>query len=233
MSGSYNHKCKMDNLYINISRLDEGYKIFLKASIGLTCTASSVGSILIILSYLLFKDIRTIPRQLLFNLSLADLLTALANFFGLLFNFETYYTEYHHGQVSNAVHGACIAQAATSSFATTASILWTIIIAVYMFLLIAIKKPDLANKTIPLQYIVCWGVPLAITIWFILVGYFGYEIGTTPGWCTILATNVNGTKEMEIYPITIGYTIFVYIDSSYDELFIRKWRLKRIINVSR
>lgn len=205
----------------NDSLLDGGntyYDVFLKISIGTMCTLSALGSSLIIMTFILFKDIRTIPRQLLFNLSIADLLTALSNFSGIFTNFDKYlnYCLAPLEDQSPAIQGACIAQAAIGQLTTNSSILWTIWIAFYMLVIIVFQKESIANKLLPLYYILSWGLPLAVTVWFSFVGYFGYDPETTPGWCNIvgskLVTDGNSThKEKLVFPVVLGYTGFVYV----------------------
>lgn len=49
-----------------------------------SCIASIFGSILIMLSYIIFKDLRTPSRKMLVYLSCCDLVTAGGNAFGVL-----------------------------------------------------------------------------------------------------------------------------------------------------
>lgn len=210
---------KMMTVDCNSSLLNDdnqSFKIGLKFSIGTMCVLSSIGAILIILTYILFKDIRTVPRQLLLNLSIADLLTAIANLIGMLVNFDAHLNtcKVPHDQQSHVLGKICIAQAGVAQFATNSSILWTVAIAFYMLMRVAFKKESIADKLIPLYYIISWGVPLAVTVWFSLVGYLGYNPDTTPGWCSIIGTvQVGNTTDTEtvVYPVIIGYTGFVYV----------------------
>ena len=196
----------------------EGYLLSLKISIGIMCILSIIGAALIILTFIIFKDIRTRPRQLLVNLSLADMITAVFNLLGMLINFEKY-LDYQKIPVENQttlINDICITQAAISQYATNASILWTISIAFYMFIVVVLQKDRLAFILSPLYYLMSWGVPLVITVWFASVGYFGFEPETTPGWCNIIGTlrksEGNSTTRIRVvYPIIIGYNIFVYI----------------------
>ena len=205
----------------NDSLLDGGnfyYDLFLRMSVGTMCILSTIGSSLIIMTFILFKDIRTIPRQLLFNLSIADLLTALTNFSGLFTDFDKYlnYCLVPLEDQNAAIQDACIAQASIAQLTTNSSILWTICIALYMLIIIVFRKESIANKLLSLYYVLSWGLPLAITLWFSTVGYLGYDPETTPGWCGIIGKKLivegNSTyKKHLVFPIIIGYTGFVYI----------------------
>ena len=59
--------------------------------VGVTCFLSIVGAILIILSYVCFKNLRTRAREVLFHLSLMDLGVAAANFIGDIVYFDQFY----------------------------------------------------------------------------------------------------------------------------------------------
>ena len=202
---------------VNQSATSDEYLVVLRLSIAVICILSIIGASLIIITYFAFKDVRTIARQLLVNLSIADLITALANLIGLLVNFEKYLNSNvipKHEQ-NKGMEIFCIIQAFIAQFGTDVSILWTIVIALYMLIIVVFKKIDLAEKLVPAYYIICWGIPLIMMIWFAVVGYLGFEPDTTPGWCairsTLTSTHGNVTVEsIVVYPVTIGYTGYVF-----------------------
>ena len=85
-----------------------------------------------------------------------------------------------------------------------------------MLIIIVFQKEAIAKKLLPLYYILSWGLPLVVTVWFSFVGYLGYDPETTPGWCGIigskLITEGNSThKEKLVFPVILGYTGFVYV----------------------
>ena len=187
----------------NVTRNSQYDHIILKIAVSSSCVLSIIGSLLIIIAYFAFRDTRTTARQLLVNLSLADLTTALANFTGLLTDFGRFlgYQEDSHTHTGIAVY--CSIQAFFSQFGTNVSILWTIMIAVYMLIAIVFKKQRTADCLLPVYYIVSWGIPLGIMIWFGAVGFLGFEPNATPGWCSI--------KSEPTYAVYIGYLAFVYL----------------------
>ena len=56
------------------------------------CILSSIGSLIIILSYVLIRPIRTKVREILVHLSVMDLVYSLANLIGLLLNYGNHVT---------------------------------------------------------------------------------------------------------------------------------------------
>lgn len=57
----------------------------------LTCSLSVIGSLLIILSYACFKQLRSKPREILMHISLMDFGVSLANLIGAAVYFDDYY----------------------------------------------------------------------------------------------------------------------------------------------
>ena len=159
----------------------------LKIVVGATCILSILGAGLIILTYVAFRDLRTTARQLLANLSIADLIVAASHFVGL-FHFQ-HYIEYYNSQGNEnstvpSTDTLCTVQGAFNMFGTVSSFLWTMAIAVYMFVIIVLKNPEAARKLVFVFYPLCWGIPLVLTVWFGCAGYFGFEENGDIGKCT-------------------------------------------------
>lgn len=188
------------------------YHVALRVVVGTTCTLSIIGAGLIILTYLFFTDIRTLARQLLVMLSIADLIIAVANLTGVLTSSPYSHQDHTATDLSEESHRWCTVQAAFAVFGAESSTLWTIAVAIYMFIIIVLRKPRAARKIIPFFYLVCWGVPLVLTIWLGVDGFLGYEVGATPGFCAIRGTKPisNTTSKTVVYPIIIGYDMWIY-----------------------
>lgn len=190
----------------------------LKWLVGVACCVSIIGSILIIFTYFAFPELRNTLRQLLVNLSIADLLSAGANLLGLIIDF------YHYldpdivplSDQSNVIKRVCEVQGGVTVIGTLAAITWTLSIAVYMFMFIVLKKISLANKLLPVYYIISWGYPIALSIGFGAVGWLGFQAYTTPGYCDIRTTIYNGNNSYDntttLVPVIIRY--FVTVDLS-------------------
>ena len=155
----------------------------LKVVVGATCILSILGAGLIILTYVAFRDLRTTARQLLANLSIADIIVAASHFVGL-FHFQKfipYYSPHNNGNSTfPSTDTLCTVQGAFTMYGTISSFLWTMAIAVYMFVIVVLKKK--AKKLVIIVfYLVCWGIPLALVLWFRSEGYFGFEENADSG----------------------------------------------------
>lgn len=205
----------------------ESYLIVLQITVAITCILSIAGSSLIILTYFCFKDIRTLARHILVCLSIADFIVATANLIGLLFYYKRFVPAHgergHENHTANSTHNHipahwCEVQAAFTVYGTQSSILWTIAVAAYMFVLIVLpKKRHWGNRLLLFFHVVCWGVPFILTLWLGIDGFLGFEHSATPGFCaikgTIRAEGLNGTTThyQAIYPIILGYEVWLYI----------------------
>ncbi len=61
--------------------------------VGITCTLSIIGSLLIILSYLCFRDLRSRARLILVHISIMDCGVGLSNLIGAWVYFDRFYTD--------------------------------------------------------------------------------------------------------------------------------------------
>ena len=156
-----------------------GFILTLKITVGTTCLLSILGASLIILTYVAFRDLRTTARQLLVNLSVADIIIAASHFVGLLTNYDRFLYS------SLQKDTWCSVQAAITMYGTISSFLWTIAVALYMFTVIMMKRPEIAMKTVPVYYLVCWGIPVVFPVWFGVKDYLGFEQPADIGMATI------------------------------------------------
>lgn len=63
----------------------------LRTVVGLTCSLSALGSLLILFSYVCFKQLRSRPREILMHIAIMDLGVSLANLIGDVVYFDQYY----------------------------------------------------------------------------------------------------------------------------------------------
>lgn len=152
---------------------------------GTTCILSILGASLIIFTYVAFKQLRTLARQLLASLSVADIIIAVSHFLGLFVNYKRFITEDEDGSkfISNSSYAdpLCITQAAFTMFGTVASLLLSMLIGFYLLVLTQSKTMKPAKCLVPFIYLIGWGVPLVIVA---LVGglrSYGYEPISNPG----------------------------------------------------
>ncbi|XP_070695617.1 G-protein coupled receptor 157 [Pempheris klunzingeri] len=138
-----------------------------------SCALSFVGSSLIILTYIIWSDLRTTPRRLLVYLSVSDWLSAVSYAFGVWRVFHTDSLD-------------CVVQGAISTFANTSSFFWTVAIAVYLYIFIVRSSQRVADSLVLFFHLVSWGVPLAITVAAVSLNKIGYDASeVSVGWCWI------------------------------------------------
>ena len=157
----------------------QGFVLAVKITVGTTCLLSVLGASLIILTYVAFRDLRTTGRQLLVNLSVADILVALTHFTGLYTNYDRFLSPCNgpnvYGNFTNLTDPWCATQGALTMFSVLASFLWTIAVAVYLFVVIVVNRALWAKRLRAVFYPVCWGVPGVIVVAFGAKQYFGFE----------------------------------------------------------
>lgn len=193
-----------------------GYVTALQTIVATTCVLSILGASLIIYSYLAYPEIRTRARHMLLHLSIADLFVAVPNLIGVLVHYHSAARQGHESSRDVTHHDStfCIVQAAFTVFGGEASIFWTVAVAVYMYVLIVLRRPGLGLKVVIASCVVCYLLPLVLTLALGLNGNLGYEVGATPGFCAIKGSkhSHNTTNvEVEVYPIIIGYDVWLYL----------------------
>ncbi|XP_060115044.1 G-protein coupled receptor 157 [Heteronotia binoei] len=139
----------------------------------LSCALSALGAALLVATHALWPELRTRPRRLLLYLSLADLLSAAAYFYGVLQDF-------------GGPSWDCVAQGALSTFANTSSFFWTVAIALYLYFVIVRGGGPAGPGLLWLFHAVSWGVPLSITAAAVALKKIGYDASdVSVGWCWI------------------------------------------------
>ena len=165
--------------------------ISVKTVVGITCCLAMVGSLFVILSFLLFKSLRSEARQILVNLSLMDFGIAMANMTGIAANFDGYFS--NRSEVNVHMEGFCKAQAFVAMFSTYSSILWTISLAIYMYLLVFQIHRYPLRYYLFCCYAFCYGISFGLSLWLLLTNRLGYAPFNSSGWCTIIVNNVTVT----------------------------------------
>ena len=94
-----------------------------------TAFLSIAGCLLIIITYLAYKDLRTVARTMLVHLSLADIIISLSRVLGLYVNYMRYSErrEHHwaHYIYNSTSDPRCYTQAAFTVYGSIASLLWS------------------------------------------------------------------------------------------------------------
>ena len=179
----------------------------LRAIVGVSCSVSILGSLLIILSYVLFKKRRTRAREILLHISFMDLGVALSNLIGLSVYFDRFYY-HHHEDVASYIDGLCRTQAFFAAFCTLGSILWTIALAGFLYFVILHHQAKRATYFVWSAYIVCYGLPSLLSLWLVLTGKLGHSPVDSSGWCTLI-TNDLQTGKIDMFVAIFGNDLWV------------------------
>ena len=198
----------------------EKYSLFeenrwLKYTVCITCSFSSIGSLLIIFTYVLFRELRTKVRLILLHLSFMDLGVALSNLIGAAFDFDDYYFK----QVGNAtvpmdpglkVKIFCKTQAFFALYSTYGSVFWTNWLAVYIYFTVVHISPAKTNRMLWFAYMFCYLMPLGISLWQLLTGRLGVTPYGSGGWCSIIDVDPMSGKKHYL-SVSLGYDMWIYL----------------------
>lgn len=200
----------------------------LRAVVGLTSALSIVGSLLIILSYVCFRDLRNKAREILVHISIMDLGVAASNLAGVGINFNKYYKEScnltAHGHehrrhdegsaddlchVSKTINYLCMVQGGFATGFTIGSILWTIALSMYLYLLISQKDNKMARLFVKFSYVFCYLMPVGLLVWMFTTKRIGYSPYESSGWCG--AIFIRSRRRRDIFAATFGYNLWIFL----------------------
>lgn len=193
----------------NTTTLPRDYTVYLTM---VSSCFSMIGSILIIATFIIWRDIRTVARAIVVFLAIADFFTAAGYLFGSLvsyFNERGHYS-YHWYKV------LC----ETQSFITTAfpisSFLWTSHLAIYLYVAIVHSNPTLAKKLLVIFHITGWGIPLAICLPALLTGHLGISNDeSSVNWCFV---SFNPDNRTELKQQLVEYYSFELLCGKFWEI---------------
>ena len=162
---------------------------------------SCLGSILIIVTYWLLRDMRTGAQTVITLLAIADFFTA----FGYIIGSSNFIAAFDttNSQKCAVFNSICEVQSFITTWSTMSSYCWTCILAFYFFLVLVYQKGKLAARLIPLYNIIAWLSPLLIVGPMLVFGKLGYAPYVASNWCYI--------KDIGEEPLTKKPMIVVYI----------------------
>lgn len=217
---------------------EEGFltkSIGVRTAVAVTSALSMLGAFFVVLSYVCVKSLRTQARQILLNLSLMDFGSACTIFVGTLTDFDTFYVDSsgrHRAwsEPTALVDGLCKAQAFLHILFNISSMLWTITLAVYMYMLVFHNWQQNVKYFLPFCYVLCYGIPLLLSVWFLETDKLGYAPFDSAGWCTLKTVDPY-TLAKDYMAAVIGYDLWVYLAAGltvvvYTAVF---WRLKFVV----
>ena len=170
---------KKENTKVNMETLTPWQRYSMgftnKAIFVISAILSVFGSLLIVITYNSYKDIQSPTRHIIACLSLADLFTVLANFYGIF------------TQPGGYREKTCILQSFIGGGAAMSSYLWTMALAIYLYVSLVKDNSEILEKLLhPWFHLICWLLPLGINI----VALFLNKLGNgsdriSSGWCWI------------------------------------------------
>ena len=175
----------------------------LKAISAVTCSLSILGSLAIILSYVLIKEIRSKAREILVHLSIMDLTFTSANLIGIMLPYDKYLLHRTSGSAHDNYQRVCQAQGFFAAYGTIGSILWTLGMAIYLYYRIVSPDQRVTRRVVKVLYVVCYVLPLYVSLWLLIRGHYGYPRNESDsgGWCTVLigeGTPEHGKYDQEL-----------------------------------
>ena len=179
-----NQYCSANYNYTNTSlTLGKGPAIVSIISSTLSC----LGSLLIVYTYLRWKDIRTGSRSIITFLAIADFFTA----FGYVVGSSNYLANlqsdpgFDTPTCSPVFTIICQIQSYLTSWSSISSFVWTTGFALYLFLTLVHSRIYLALRLIPWFHIAAWGLPIAIILPLLVTGHLGFSPYAVSTWCFI------------------------------------------------
>ena len=203
--------------YIPSSELSSVHKdVYIRVAVGITCSLSLLGALLIILSYVGFKDLRTTVRMILVHLSIMDLGSALGHLVGVTVYFDQYYIHlnnngslaYFH-TASSAVRNMCKAQAFLSVYFNLGAFMWTASLAIYLYFRISHFSLQQCRLLFYIIGILSYLIPVPLTLWLLLENHIGYTPYGGAGWCGLKIINPY-TRQKNVFVTIFGYDLIQY-----------------------
>lgn len=196
----------------------------LRITVEVACVLSMVGSIVIILTYYCYKEHRTRARYILVHLSISNIGQVTSNFTGTVVNFDQTFKEsgnfsYDILHTSKSIDEyLCTVQAFFTVYFSVCGMLWTICLAVYLYLVIlSMKQAYFTRYFVWLGYGICYGLPLLISLWLLLTSRLGYAPYSTPGYCGLMTrkpfqkSQIKCDPVRDVYGEFLGYDIWVFL----------------------
>ena len=159
---------------------------------GIVCVLSILGSLAIIVTYALVKEVRSKTRELLVHISLMDIMYTMANFVGLMIPYRKHlYDDDNSTNYNNEDHrtyqNICEVQAFFAIYGTIGSVLWTLALAVYLYYRIVSRDPTVTKRLLMVLYVICYVMPLYVSLWLLLDHHMGYPHNALSGagWCSL------------------------------------------------
>ena len=147
---------------------------------------SCFGSFLIVLAFLIFKDIRKgMAQRIVTALAIADFISAAGYIVGSL-NFILHYNEQNRRDCC-VFQTICMIQAFVTSWSSMSSFAWTAILALYLYIVLVYQKQTPFNSKYRqlALHLISWVAPGLIVIPFTAKKFLGFAPFAASNWCFV------------------------------------------------
>ena len=217
-----NHNVCVDATYVDSRTMQT-----LPATV-VSSSLSIIGSLLIIVTFMIWSDIRkSTARKILLFLAVADLFTA-ATYLSAAVSHYIFVDKEKHNKISDSnifrnnsqYKHFCEGQAFVTVYFQVASFMWTSFLAIYFLVVLVFQKPNLGSKMIlPFQFF-AWGIPMIICVVVESLNMFGLgDSRSSVGWCFIKNELVRHTSSVS------DHTKEVYIYFILEIVTIKLWEV--------
>ena len=159
---------------------------------------SCLGSVLIVLTYCLLKDMRSGAQTVITLLAIADFFAAIGYIMGSV-NFLVYFRDSSVVDYNCPIFTSiCEIQSFITTWSTLSSYCWTCILAFYFFLVLVYSNSKLASRLIPLYNIIAWIAPMCIVVPLLVMNKLGYAPYVASNWCYIKDMNYGNSLPQHI-----------------------------------
>lgn len=189
-----------------------------------SCLLSVFGSILTVLPYILWKDIRTGVRKIITFLAIADFFTAFGYIIGNIN--ELYFKSNSKSDYQDACKTfdtVCEIQSYISSWSSMSSFFWTSILALYLYWTIVKGNMKKVNKFFPIYHILAWGSPVLVVFPLLVFGRLGYSLFASGSWCFIKGDLDTGFTDGDYYRMSAQTIFLILLGGKALEIFTYIW----------
>jgi G protein-coupled receptor 157 len=190
------------------------------ANAVLTTIAGSLsifGTIFIVVTFIVWRDLRTNSRKILVYISIGDFLTALVNTSGVW--------------GTTGTGNFCKSQATLNIAAILSSFFWTVYLSLYLYLTLCIGMRSITEKRVMAAFhVTAWGIPLVVAVLAVSLGAVGTTKDTTSdGWCWI-STELNW-KMLLFWMVFAGkgWEIISYVAISFFYIKVKLFLKQQVI----
>ena len=215
--------CKANASEAAVTRL-----LILEVITGSVCVLSITGCLCILISFCLYRELRTRARLIVVILALSVLCYTSANLVGIgvthLYKNPANVSMGAYGNISSVLDPVCKVQAGFAVFFYIASIFWTYCIAFYI-LMSVLQSKIMSHVTFYFFFFISWAVPSIIVGYLIAYNYLGYsclsvkggkntteptEVDVSALWCTIAYSRVP-TKATRVLINVLSFDVWLFM----------------------